>query len=32
MVLNGGIRDAEVKGGYVLACCTRSVSDVTPLL
>lgn len=32
MVHNGGIRDAEVKEGFVLACCTRPVSDVTLML
>ncbi|MGB0866315.1 MAG: SRPBCC family protein [Granulosicoccaceae bacterium] len=32
MVHNGGIRDAEVEEGYVLACCTRPVSDVSLLL
>lgn len=32
MVHNGGIRDREIEDGYVLACCTRPVSDVTLLL
>ena len=32
MVHNGGIRDTEIEDGYVLACCTRPVSDVTLLL
>lgn len=32
MVHNGGIRDSEIEEGYVLACCTRPVSDVTLLL
>lgn len=32
MVHNGGIRDSEIEEGYVLACCTRPVSDVSLLL
>lgn len=32
MVHNGGISDSEVEDGFVLACCTRPVSDVTLLL
>lgn len=32
MVHNGGIRDKEIEDGYVLACCTQPVSDVTLLL
>jgi len=32
MVQNGGISESEIEDGYVLACCTRPVSDVTLLL